>query len=325
MKRQIALSAALGILSLPAAAGFGNPGFSGELTLMGGYTSSESNFNTDNKTKTGDLDTGGESDSSSAFLPLGQLRYTFGPGAVHQVFAGTSRADVVQGLVALELGYKVALIPDSYIAVSWLPSVMDKETWADPFITGQARKETDESGNAFRIQYDNILATGASVDFAIYEKDIEEELSGTDGFASSSNLLDRNGDGVYGKLSWKMRPDRATIIQPSIKMNKYDAEGDAMSNTRYGAAITMIRFFRRQSLALTADYASTDFDKENPVFNKTQENSELGFTLAYEYGDLLGIHTLAFTALVAYSDVDSNIDFYDESNLFTGAGISYKF
>ncbi|MDG3085832.1 DUF2860 family protein [Vibrio hannami] len=325
MTRQFALSAVIGLASLPAAAGFGNPGFSGELSLMGAYTSSESNFNTDNKTKTGDLDSGGESDSSGLFLPLGQLRYTFGPGSAHQVFAGTSRADVVQGLVALELGYKLSVAPNSSVAISWLPSVMDKETWADPFVTGQERLTTDESGQAFRIQYTNILSTGLGVDIATYDKDIEDEFSGTTAYGAYSSQLDRNGDGFYGKLSARLKPDRVTTILPSIRLNQFDAEGDALSNTRYGAGLTVIRIVQNQSFALTADYASVSFDKENPVFGKTQDNSELGFTFAYEYGDLFGIHTLAFNLLASYSDIDSNIDFYDEKSLFTGAGVSFKF
>ncbi|MCG7584321.1 DUF2860 family protein [Photobacterium sp. OFAV2-7] len=89
----------------PAFAELGPQGISGSISVLVEQHGQESNFNTNLATKSGSLNTSGESDMETVVFPLGEIKYTFGEQSNQQVFLGTSREDITTGLIALELGY----------------------------------------------------------------------------------------------------------------------------------------------------------------------------------------------------------------------------
>ncbi|MDB1123797.1 DUF2860 family protein [Vibrio algarum] len=300
-------------------------GFSGELSIMTGFTSSESNFNTDNPIKTDSLTSDVDAEQDWLVIPLGQLRYNFGSNANQELFLGTSRADIIQGVAALEVGYKYWLRDRSFLAVSVLPTIMKSETWADPFLVNESRQTTDESGNAYRFQYENIVGTGLNADIGYYTKDIDNELSGSGYSESVANQLQREGYGLYSKLSWTIYAGPGTFIQPGVRRNAYSAEGDAQSSTLWGYSLTLIRRSNQHFLALTADYTQTDFDTVHSIFGETRDDTQLGATAVYQYNNLMGYQNLAANVLITYSDLDSNLVFYDKKTLFSAVGLTLKF
>ncbi len=100
------LAVSLSVVSYGAVAKLGESnGFSGEIALNAAYASKTSNLsNTDDefRTYTGEA----QENSSALVLPLGNVQYTWGSRSNHQVFLGTSRADVAVGTLALETGYR---------------------------------------------------------------------------------------------------------------------------------------------------------------------------------------------------------------------------
>ena len=161
-------------------------GLSGEFSIMAGVVSSSSNFDTDDPIKSGGLDSEGGTEQNYLVLPLGQLRYNFGSHIQHEVFLGTSRADIIQGVAALEIGYKHWLGKRSFLSFSVLPTIMESETWADPFLINESRDVTDESGNAYRFQFQDIAGSGLNADVGYYKKTIDNELSGRESNYSGS-------------------------------------------------------------------------------------------------------------------------------------------
>lgn len=320
----VAMSGAM--VSQGAQAALAEPGFDGELSVLAGYSSQESNFNTDNAVKNGELNSRGESDSSIVVFPLGQLRYTFGREANNQLFLGTAREDVVTGLVALELGYKREVGQDSSVALSVLPTVVNDETWEDPFVLGESRKETDASGNAIRLQYDNILGSMLNLDMAWFDREIDEERSGEALAPDDMQALRRDGDGWYSRLSYRLPIARGAILAPALRYQSFDADGDAMSYSRWGLDATYVRFIGRHRYSLSAEYSNYDFDASHPVFNRTREDDQWGLTMGYEYANIFGWQDWAFTGIISFSERDSNINFYDETERFiVSAGVTYHF
>lgn len=201
----------------------------------------------------------------------------------------------------------------------------EKETWVDPFLVDEARDITDESGNAYRFQYADILGSGLNADVGYYEKEIDNDLSASTYADSISHQLKRDGEGFYSKLSWTVYAGPGTFIQPSVRRNAYSAEGLAQSSTLWGYSLTLIRRSKQHFFALTGDYAQREFDAIHPLFSEVQEDKKVGATAIYQYNDLMGYRNLSGNLLLTYSDVDSNLSFYGENSLFVATGLTYKF
>ncbi len=297
-----------------------NQGLSGEISLLAAFGGGESNFNTEHNTKTGDLSSAGESDSGFMPLPLGQVRYTFG---TQQLFLGTSRADLIEGVFALELGYAFEVGENSSLSFSYLPTIVNGETWENPYLLNNTRETTDVSGNAYRIQFENILDMGIDADFAYYDKEIENEQSGSS--TAEQELLKRGGSGYLIQVSYGHLVSQSTFIIPSLEYQKFSADGKAMSFDKYGFSLTGIHRFGNHNISLNGAYSKTKHDAENPIFNQTQKNSVYSVLFAYEYNNFMGWQDLGFNVLAGYETTSSNITFYDENEYMMGAGGTYFF
>jgi len=315
----------LGIaLSGTAFAELGEPGLGGEVSLLAGFSGGKSNFNMDKETKTGELNSAGESDSGAMFAPLGQLRYTFGDTNNHQLYFGTARGDIIEGVFAIELGYAMEFGNESVLSFAYLPTIANGEVWEDPYLTNTARKKTDISGNTYRIQYENILDTGLSGDFAFYDQDIDNEKSGSQ-LTSNQELLNRDANGCYAGISMGFPISATSFLEPSISYQDHSADGKAMSFKRYGISLTYMHMVGNHAFSVNGDYSNTQYDAKNPVFNDTQKDNSYGVNLSYEYSEFMGWDNWGFNALLGYSNTASNINFYDTNDYFTGVGLSYKF
>jgi len=296
---------------------FDRQGLSGDLSLMAGYSSRTSNFNTEHSTKTGTLNSEGESDSDVMFAPIGQVRYTFG---TQQLFLGMAQEDIVEGVFALEAGYAFELDGGTVLSLSYLPTVVKGETWQDPYLINTARQKTDVSGNAYRVQIRNIAGIGVDADLAYYDKEIENEQSG-----SGDKQLRRDGNGYRLKISGGLPLRQTTFLMPAVLYHSYSADGKAMSYDELGFALSVMQMVGNGKVSLNGNYSNSDFEAVNPLFNKKQEDSSYSVNLAYEYMGLMGWQNASFNVMAGYEDIDSNIDFYDENGYRLGMGVKFSF
>lgn len=315
----------MALCSGQALAELGESGFSGEVSALIGFGSGESNFNTDSDKTINNVDNSGQSESEVLAAPLGQLRYTFGQLDNHQVFIGTSREDIAVGNFALEAGYRLGLTEDSSIAVSFLPTIIGGETWEDPYLVGAERKATDISGNAFRLQYDGIMDSPFSLDLAYYTQDIDAEHSGSQYTTAQQKLLDRSGNGLYSKASYKYMIDSTSQLQPALIYKTFSADGEAMSNKSYGLELSYMKFINKHAFSISGKYLSISYDTSNPVFDTEQKDYEYSLFAGYEYDQFMGWNDWAFNAIAGYDAKSSNITFYDETQYMVGVGVTYKF
>ncbi|MFW7526232.1 DUF2860 domain-containing protein [Vibrio ostreicida] len=325
----VATTLSFSFVTLPAMAQLAeHAGFSGEVSLSAGIASSTSNFNTDGDKTITNVNQEASSESSGLFLPLGSLAYTFGTDLDKQVYLGMAREDIAVGTVVLELGYKQQLDSGMVISASVLPTVMSGETWSDPFLTSQTRQETDEAGNAFRLQFNDIMGSRFSLDTAYATRDVDNEQSGTSNTGLTTeqvNALKRDSTSIYVKGSYRQPLNKTSLIQPSLTYIKTDADGEANSLTSLGGELSYIKTFDRHQYALTASYIERSYDATNPIYGKTLEEDELSFFAAYEYQQFMGWKNWSLISFAGFGRTEANIDFYDQKQYLFSVGMNYQF
>ncbi|UXI02176.1 DUF2860 domain-containing protein [Photobacterium sp. TY1-4] len=303
-----------------------NKGISGEVSINTAYLSYKSNFNTEgNRVKSDDLNTAGSSDNQVTLTPLGNLQYTFGSGLNKQIFIGTSREDILVGDFALEVGYRQAFADGTVVSVAYLPSVESGETWADPYLTNAERKTTDTSGDTYRFTLSTIAGSGLSIDLAFATTEIKDEKSGADLSVAEQKLLDRNGSSFYISTEYQVDIDQTSAFVPSITYIAHDADGEVMAFSSYAGELTYYKALGHHFLAITMGYGVSDYDKANPLFNKTRSDDSYSLFAAYEYDSVFGLNHWSLMSFAGYSSSSSNIEFYDESGYMVSMGLNYKF
>ncbi|KIP68761.1 hypothetical protein SN10_17990 [Vibrio harveyi] len=293
-------------------------GFSGEVSLNAGFVSSESHFNTDNSSTINSLDESAESDSSFIAAPLGNAAYTFGHRLNHQVYAGTTRSDIAIGTLAFQLGYKYQLDSGTVLDFSYLPTILEGETWQNPYLINQTRKTTDEGGNAFRFQINRFLDDNFNLDLAYADKDVEKDTVTDPSLARDAKIYHIKGD-------YRIPLSRTSMLQPAFTYIYHDADGDAESFNSYRLDLSWFQFINRHRVALTAGYTVKDFESASATFGKTRNDDKLSLFAAYEYKNVFDWDNWSFISLAGYSSTDSNITFYDEKEYLLSVGLNYTF
>ncbi|CZF85255.1 MULTISPECIES: DUF2860 family protein [Grimontia] len=329
MKITKPLIVSISLIPFAAHAGLADKGgLSGEISFIGGMTSTDSNLSTKGHAKKdAPLNSEGSQETDSIFGVLGGLSYTFGQGLDKQIFVGTSRDDIAVGTIAMELGYRQALDSGTRVSVSYLPTVLATDVWKDPFAVGTPRSKTEKSGDAYRLQLDRIGGSMLSLDIAYAQTDIEHEQSGRSLGLSTNDQqsLKRSGDTFYSKLSYRQFLGKGLGITPAFIYMNNESDGDAMSHQSYGGELSYFSFAGRNKIVLTGKYHSRDYDAPHPIFGAVRHDREYSAFLAYEYAHLFEVQPLSFVTLAGYNNTDSNIDFYNASELFGSVGVTYRF
>ncbi|PMM38746.1 DUF2860 domain-containing protein [Vibrio splendidus] len=318
MKIKITLLA-LSVVASPAFAKLADEqGFSGEISINTGVTSSTSNFNTDADSTLSSNKQKASSESSFLVAPLGSVAYTFGEKLNHQVYTGTARDDVATGTVVLEVGYKYQLESGMTIDASLLPTIMSGETWANPYAEGVARSKTDETGNAFRLKLSSIAGSAFSLDMAYATKDVDND-------EIQEQELKRDANTLYLKGQYRVPLSRTMMLIPSIIYQTRDADGNAESYDQFGGEVSLFGGMGRHQYALTAGYNQRSYDANNSIYDKTRSDDNINLFAAYEYDRFMDWENWSFVSLAGYGTSDSNMTFYDESQYIVSVGLNYKF
>ncbi|OED49821.1 hypothetical protein ACH42_01670 [Endozoicomonas sp. (ex Bugula neritina AB1)] len=321
----MALAISISTHSIASPANQWQDGLSGEAAIMLGYTKDNSQFNTDNKT-TDSLNSKGKNQNETSVIPLGSLQYTF-DNAKSQLFAGFSRADITLGHINAEFGYRRNLEQYGVLAASVLPNLIANTTWADPYVTGQDRSETDSKTQALRIQYTDIFSTGFGLDLGVGERNIDTEKSGSNLSLTSTeqNQLKRDSKLLYAKSTYQTMVSRGIILKGGLSFLKNNADGDAMSSNTYGVEASIIRLSSAYSTAFSLLYDQKQFNAENPVFTKKQTDKVMAANLSFSYKEPFGLENWNAVALAGYQSTNSNINFYDSTSWRILTGLSYNF
>lgn len=332
MKHIISLFLATMLLASPSYAALApSEGFSGNMTFLTGFTANSSNLDVgqSNHQSQTDLMSSGATEANGMVAILGSMQYTFGALNHKQIFLGTSRDDIITGTLAFEVGYRQQLESGMVIDFSILPTLISGEVWDDPYAVDSKREETDLTGNVVRMQLSKMMGTNFNIDMAFGESDVKKENTGLKGLDLTDEeraLMTREREYFYLKSGYQyFLKDGSGILTPSINVFSSNSEGNALSFLSVGAEVNLAKRFGNHGLAFTVNAAKRDYDKENPIFNKTREDKDFGAFIAYEYANIFDAKNWSLVSLIGAKTTTSNIEYYQSSQYVVSVGVDYKF
>ena len=309
-------------------------GFSGYIELLGAYLSTNSQLNTDHKNKkTDSLDKSGRRVNKIRPLPLGLIRYTFAEART-QLYLGLLPENVAQGQFFVEAGIRHDLTDGTMLRTAFIPvTPIKEETWKDPFVVNQNRKETDISSYGFKLAAENIKGSGLNLKFGWVHATIDDEDSGNFLFSQPNSFLTpddlddlrRDSDLYRFTGEYSIRLGQRMRLSPILRYIRADAKGDANSFHGLAPQLSLLYFHDQLQVALNAIVNGEWFDDTHPVFDKTRRDLNLGLFAIFGYRAPFGFKNFRVDWFNGLFRKNSNIDFYESTSWLTALGVGYEF
>ena len=212
---------------------------------------------------------------------------------------------------------------DISLAMSSLPT----DVWKDPYLVDSKRADTERTYRGIHLGWGGILGTEFKFLLSSGEIEVDDERSGDALGLSRSDqrLLRRTGNLNRLRLSyeWKIKPRHRLI--PGIGYLDIDLNGEAMAVE--GPTLQLQYLYERDRWSLVSEvfYRDLDADTRHPIYGKKQQvETWAGGVTAY-YSNPFGLEHWTANASLAYSEGDSNINFYDSSLGLVSIGMLYRF
>lgn len=271
-----------------------------------------------------------EPESESQGMPQFNLnvKYTF--ASQTQVFLGSSMEDIVQMDTASVAGVRQQFGDKSILEFSFVstPTFAPIQVWADPYVVGTPRVETDRTARGARLEYDKILGSGFGVQYTARTVDIDNELSGTTQLglpAAQAQLLNRNGDVTQLAVYYRFPRMGRNVFEVRLGHRVYDLDGEAMSGDQNQIQLTYAYLGERFLFGGNVLYWTGETDAVNPVFGVTREDDTTGIAMFLFDKGLFNSKQWWGQAQAVWIDQDSNINFYKASSTILSLGVQYRF
>ena len=270
-------------------------------------------------------------DSETEFLPMFnyEFAYTFADSRT-QIYAGNRLEDFLRFDLTARAGVRQELSDTSVVGASFIFTSVATEVWEDPYMANQSRRKTDRSSLGLAFTWGNMLDGNLDLRYTWRKIEIDDELSGMFGglglTPAQSALLDREGNHHRAELLYKWNFTDKHYLVPALEYHKFDLDGDAMANDRYGLQLTYGYNGDRFSLVANCSYIYADYDKTNPIYNKGREDDIYGGSLTGFWHRPFGMPKgWSLTASVLGYKTDANIGFYDTEVVGTSLSVFYRF
>jgi hypothetical protein len=247
-----------------------------------------------------------------------------------EIFLGTDVGDLLAFDTAQQLGVKQELGSLGVFQAGLLFSGTVK-VWKDPYVTGQNRDDTSRQNIGAQLAWDKIFGSNLELEYSLRKVDIGSEKSGeflglTD---SEQDRLDRNGSVHSLSAAYGFKFGGNQKLTPKITLSYEDLDGEAMANTGVDLQLTYVYDGDPITLVLNGFVGQADFDKSNPIYDKTRDDDRYGVSAMVYYKNpwgwtLFGSEPMRFFVTGAYTAVDSNIDFYNQEAVLGMAGIAFR-
>ena len=296
---------------------FDSSRISGEIILATGYVSTNSNLSTESDAVLKNRTNKGSHNNDVVVMPLGNIAYELGESRNQKVYLGTSRDDLAVGDLAFEIGYQYNMQNGTQVDVAYLPTVLSGEVWKDPYLEGR-RSKTDVDGHAYRLQVNNIIGSGFSMDMAFATTEVDDEQVQASELTRDSDMYSVKG----GYLAY-FTPNMG--LSTTLGYLHNDADGKAETFDQYQLEMTYFVTHGAHKVALTSSYAYRDFDGQNSIYGKTRSDNRHKLFAAYEYANIAGLENWDLVSFAGVNYNDSNINFYKSEEYLASVGVSYKF
>ncbi len=311
------------------------PGFSGYIQPMAGmsYSKSLSTVGDDNK-RIDSLDQDATSETEFVPMILWNMGYTLDNGST-RFFAGTPEENIVEGTFLLELGIAQKLSDGTVLSAAYIPQIpgLDDEVWTDPYLLGSDRTETDRDSQAFRVAAESILGSPLTLKYGFGTQDIDNDQAGlylsqqAGSTLTTQDLqsLKRSADFHQVETLYTIELGETTMIQPGLIYTRGDADGDANSFNRFGGQISLTTSVERYQFFSTLSLSHAEYDKNNPVFDKTRKEWAYGAIVGAGLMAPFGYEDFMVNLYTGFTKEDANIGFYDSTAIFGGIGLTWMF
>jgi hypothetical protein len=311
-------------------------GFGGFIRPGGGYLNYKSNmvasflgFDLSDK-KTNSLDDSPDSQSNGIALVPFSLQYTFASTRT-QLFLGTDLTDLIRFDYAQQFGVKQEIGKLGLLQGGILFSSIPAKVWKDPYVVDQNRDETSRTSNGGRLAWDRIFGSDLQLQYTYRKIDVSSEKSGDFlGLTGpEKNLLKRDGDRHVGEVVYRFRFAKKHTLNPAFIYTNDDRDGDAMKNDAYDFQLTYGYIGDTFAFTGNASIGWADYDDKNPIYDKKQDDDRYGIQGTLYYKNpwdwrLFGSNPMSFFVSTAFTETDSNIDFYDQEAIMATGGVFFR-
>lgn len=195
-----------------------------------------------------------------------------------------------------------------------------EEVWADPYITGVDRLETDEDSCTFKLEWKEIAGSNFMTTLKLIDIDVDQDLIG-----NRYPDLKRDGQLMAAEIGYVFVIGENQMIIPTFNMEMEDRDGESNSGKKAGISVSHAIELGKWCFVSSLSFGKREFDKTHPVFHETREEKEYEISELVTYSRPFGWKGFFINGLVSYSRVDANIDFFNQDELTVGAGLGYEF
>ena len=307
---------ALMTLSSPAIAlgdGQGQSGLFGSIRLGGGVVNTRpSGLEVlDNNEKRDKLGGRGSRRSQGLMLLSADLGYILkGSGTTLMAAINT------EGPFSLALRHEIVGVGE----LTYSALYEKKEVWKNPYLVGTNRSRTDAESFGGAVVWEQVFGTGVRFKLEHQKIDIADDLIG-----QAEPMLRRDGTDTTMGLGyiWDLAAGGVVSVDFSHIWLKRDGAGN--KGCAYLAEIKHVLGVGRLTFLTHVELKNAHFNGVHPVFNKKRKESAYSFSEMVTFTAPFGYTNWSVFGIAAIGESDANIDFFDSSMLFSGAGIGYRF
>lgn len=317
--KKLALSLAVSTLAMSASAMDPMPqeaGFSGFLALGAAGGQVESNF----LAKVVGVDLSNEDiyyydspDQTDIIIPSFNYNvgYTFANKKT-RIYAGTAVEDSLDFSSNTVLAVRHDFDSLGGIELAGLaPGVAKLEVWEDPYQLGSDRSSTERTTSGGRLTWDKMFGTGLEFIANVRKVELDHERSGQSlGLsAADQKLLDREGDVTRIELGYSFNCADDIVVRPSAAYIDRDLDGKAMAQDGYELGVSFVYDAGNYTWLNRIAYQDLDGDKENPIFNQTNDANVYALASELRIPDPFGWEKWFTTVGVSWAENQADIDF----------------
>lgn len=202
------------------------------------------------------------------------------------------------------------------------------EVWENPYLLGENRNGTERTTSGGRLTWDKIVGSNFELIANVRKVDIDHENSGQGlGLsASAQKLLDREGDVSRYELGYTaMCNDGKLAVRPSVAYIDRDLDGKAMAQDGYELGISLVYDAGNYTWLNRAVYQSLDGDKENPIFDQTNDADVYVLASEVRIPDPFGWDKWFTTVGFQWGENQADIDFNKSSIAMFSARVGRSF
>ncbi len=291
----------------------GQSGLFGNIRLGGGVVNTRpSGLEVlDNNEKRDNLGGKDKRRSQGLMLLSAEVGYTFKESGATLITAINT-----EGPISLALSHEIVGVGE----LTYSALYEKKEVWKNPYLVGANRRRTDAESFGGAVVWERILGTGARLALKHQQIDIADDLIG-----QTEPGLRRDGADTTLGIGYVWDLAAGGVVSTDLSHIWLNRDGAGNKGYVYLAEIKHVLGVGQLTLSTVVELKNTHFDGVHPVFNKKRKESAYSFSETITFAAPFGYENWSVYGVAAIGETNANIDFFDSSTLFSGAGIGYRF